>query len=532
MNPTEQIEESVPPPLRHYSKIAIRRRWWLIISTFVFWAGALILSLVVTPKYKSETTVLIDQPGASGQDVTSGVNDLQQRLQSLTEQTLSRPRLLQLIEEFHLYGNEPGQTVSDSSVQQMRADITVEVTRSTSSGEISAFKIGYSAPAPELAQKVTARLASLFIQDSLARQQRRAEQTTSFLEGQLEEARKDLEAQDGLLRDFRSRSLGELPEQRASNAQVLLELRGSLQSARESLNRAEKQKLYLGTLLGWSVVPPSNTTGAGDVSVTPSTPRDEQLDKMKSDLSDLRARYTERHPDVVHLKEEIANVERMKSRMATTAGNAKTRQPGGPPETLRTQGTVSQISELQSEFKANELEIANRKREISQLEGQIPQYQDRLNASPLREQQLAEFTRKDEQARAHYESLLAKKQQSEMAKDLSQKQQNQIFQQVDPPTSPQRPYFPNRLAFTAIGFFLGIVVGFVAIAIKETVDARICGEDDLSQWVNVPVIATIPPLTTKAEKKRQARRLGFEIAVALVLAMLVPVLTIMAYTKS
>src|SRR5215470_6048981 len=120
MNPTEQVEQSVPPPLRHYSKIAIRHRWWLILSTFVFWAGALVLSLIVTPKYKSETTVLIDQPGSSGQDVTSGVNDLQQRLQSLTEQTLSRPRLLQLIEEFHLYDNEPGQTVSDSSVQQMR----------------------------------------------------------------------------------------------------------------------------------------------------------------------------------------------------------------------------------------------------------------------------------------------------------------------------------------------------------------------------------------------------------------------------
>src|SRR5215472_13757129 len=215
----------------------------------------------------------------------------------------------------------------------------------------------------------------------------------------------------------------------------------------------------------------------------------------------------------------------MNSRRAASAVSAKTGQAGGAPETPRTQGTVTQVSQLQSEFKANELEIANRKKEISQLEGQISQYQARLDASPLREQQLAEFTRNDEQARARYESLLAKKQQSEMAKDLSQKQQNQIFQQVDPPTSPQRPYFPNRLKFAAIGLFLGIVVALVAIAVKETVDARICGEDDLSQWVKVPVIATIPPLTTKAEKKLQARRRGLEVAVALVLTLLVPALT-------
>jgi succinoglycan biosynthesis transport protein ExoP len=525
MNPIEQNEAGVPPLLRNYSKIAIRRRWWLILSAFAFWAGALVLSLIVPAKYKSETTVLVELPGASDQGVTSGVNGFQQRLQSLTEQTLSTPRLLQLIKEFHLYGDAQGQMVSDGAVQQMRADITVQVTRSTSSGEISAFKIGYSAPAPELAQKVTARLASLFIQDSLASQQGLAEQTTSFLEGQLEEARKDLEGQDTLLRDFRSRSLGELPEQRASNAQVLSELQGGLLSGKEALNRAERQKLYLGTLLGWSVVPPSNTTSTGDVSVTASTPADEQLDKMKSDLSNLRARYTERHPDVVHLKEEIALVEQMKSRTAASAGNAKTGQPAGAP-------SISQLSQLQSEFKANELEIANRKKEVSELEGQISQYQARLNASPLREQQLAGFTRNGDQARARYESLLAKKQQSEMAKDLSQRQQNEIFQQVDPPTSPQRPYFPNRLKFAASGFLLGIVFAFVSIAAKEAVDARICGEDDLSQWVKVPVIATIPPLTTKAEKKVRARWLGFEIAIASVLTMLVPVLTIMVYIKS
>lgn len=530
MNPTEQIEQSVPPVPQNYLKLAIRRRWWLILSPFVFWAVALMLSLMVPAKYRSETTVLIDQQGASGPYVPPGANGFQQQLQSLTEQTLSRPRLAQLIKEFHLYGSRPDQIVSDDAVQQMRTDITVQVTRSTGSGEISAFKIGYSAPAADLAQRVTARLASLFIEDSLARQEGLAEQTTSFLEGQLEEARKDLEKQDGLLRDFRSRNLGELPEQRASNAQVLLELQGSLQSAREGLNRAEKQKLYLGTLLGWSVAPASNTAEPGDVSAITSTPLDEQLDKKKSELANLRARYTDRHPDIVHLKEEIATLEQMKNRLAKS--NSKTGQDKGSGETLGSRGVVSQLSQLQSEFRANELEITNRKQEIGQLERQISQYQARLNVSPLREQQLGEFTRNDEQARTRYESLLAKKQQSEMARKLSETQQSQVFRQVDPPTSPQKPYFPNRLKFSAIGLLLGLLLGFVAAAIREAVDARICGEDDLSHWVQVPIIATIPPLTTSAEKKRDMRRRGLEIVAASFLTMLVPVLTIMAYMKS
>jgi polysaccharide chain length determinant protein (PEP-CTERM system associated) len=528
MNSTAQVEEGVPPELRNYVRTVIQRRWWLIISAVTFWGGALVLSLLVPAKYKSETTVLIEQEGSSGQDAAPGINDLQQRLQSLEEQTLSRPRLAQLINEFHLYGNVSSQLASDDAVRKMKSDITVQVTRSNGGGEISAFKIGYSAPAAELAQRVTARLASLFIQDSLASRQRLAEQTLSFLEAQLDEAHKDLDKQDGLLRDFRSRNLGELPEQKASNAQTLLELQGRLQAAREGLNRAERQKVYLSGVLGWSLGPASSATGAGDASAANAPPPDEYLAKMKSDLADLKARYTEHHPDVVRLEDEIAHREQATSARATNAGGVKTGQAGGTTEVFRSQGTVSQVSQLQSEFKANEQEIPIRRKEVTQLEAEVSQYEARLNVSPLREQQLAALTRNYEQARIRYESLLGKKQQSEMATDLSKTQQGQIFQQVDPPTSPQKPYSPNRFKFTALGLLLGLVVGGGAIAIKETVDARICGEDDLSRWVKIEVIATIPPLTTRAEKKRQALWRGVEIAVASVLVVVVPVFTIMA----
>src|SRR5262249_1243046 len=156
--------------------------------------------------------------------------------------------------------------------------------------DISAFKISYSAPTAEKAQKVTASLASLFIQDSVAGRQRLTQQTTSFLEDQLENARKDLEKQDNLLRDFRNKNVGELPEQNASNAQILAELQEHLRSAREALYQAEKQKLYLGSLLGWSVDPAANPAAESDTN-TPGE-GDEQIDKMKADLDKLRGTYT------------------------------------------------------------------------------------------------------------------------------------------------------------------------------------------------------------------------------------------------
>ncbi len=531
MNSTAQMEDGNPSGWQNYIKIGIRRRWWLIISAVIFWAAALAVSVILPPKFKSETLVLIEPGDVPAQYVTSNIDlDLQQRLQSLTEQTLSRPRLAQVIAEFHLYGNMPGQIAGENQVEAMRRDIAVEVTKANGKGEISAFNIAYSGSTPEQAQKVTTRLASLFIRDSLDRQQRASENTTSFLEGQLQDALKELQKEENALRDARSRNLGELPEQRTANVQILSGVQDRLRSSTESLHQAEKQRLYLGSLLGLSATAKAGSA-ARDEQAASSGPLDEQIEKMKGDLASLSARYMPRHPDIVHLKEQIASAERLKSELERDGQSGKGTNAAGNHDMSPSQHSISAIGELQSQYKANEMEISSRKQEIKDLEKQLAQYQARLNLAPGKEQEVTEATRNYEQARTHYESLLAKKQQSEMATDLSKTQTTAQFRTLDPPSLPQKPYWPNRLKFSGIGFMLGMLIGFLMIAIKETVDARIYGEDDLSRWVSVPVMATVPPLLTNAEKQTQTRRYSVEIAIASLVLVLIPALTIVAYLK-
>lgn len=528
MNNTEPVIEDNSPDWRHYVKMVVRRRWWLVLPAIFFWAVALVLSLLLPAKYRSETLVLIEEEAVPAQYVTPNVSvDLQARLQSLTEQTLSRPRLGQIINEFHLYGSVSDQLVSDDAVKQMRKDTLVELIKANGRGDIAAFKITYSASSAQQAQKVTSRLASLFIQDSINRQKRLSEETTAFLENQLDDARKNLEKQEGLLRDFRGKNLGELPEQMQSNVQILSGLQDRLQSATVSLHQAEQQRLYLGSLIGWSNKTTTNAAG-GDETATVSTPLDEQIDKMKTELASLSTRYTPLHPDVVHLKEQIATAEKMRSQMESNPGPVKGNGTGASAETGRGQRPIPALTQLQSQFKANELEIANRKQEIASIEKQIAMYQARLNFTPIREQQLEEVTRNHAQSRTYYESLLAKKLQSEMATDLSKQQGAGQFRTIDPPTLPQKPYWPNQLKFSAAGLFLGLLIGLLALALKETIDGRIYGEDDLSRWVTAAVIATVPPLPTSTEQKRKIQRRRVEIAVASALLLLVPLLTLMA----
>src|SRR6185312_7934824 len=174
--------------------IVRRRRWWLILPLFIGWALVMSAAWFITPRYRSETVIIVEQQKVPEQYVVPNVaNDLQQRLQSMTEQILSRTRLLGIISNFHLYSKDQKSIDEDSLVKRMRDDIKIDLVQAPGRPwELSAFKISYSAPTAALAQQVTNELSSLFIAENLRNRQQLSEDTTQFLENELEVARNTL----------------------------------------------------------------------------------------------------------------------------------------------------------------------------------------------------------------------------------------------------------------------------------------------------------------------------------------------------
>jgi uncharacterized protein involved in exopolysaccharide biosynthesis len=161
--------------------------------------------------------------------------------------------------------------------------------------------------------------------------------------------------------------------------------------------------------------------------------------------------------------------------------------------------------EVESQLKANKVEIENRERAIQNLQKGIGDYQARLNMTPVREQQMSELTRKYDQSRKNYEQLQAKLAQSGMATELEKQNQGAQFRVLDPPNLPQKPYSPNRLKLDLIGLVAGLMVGIAVLAGGEIVDDRIYSKEELATIVSAPILSEIPPLTTAAEEGRQVR---------------------------
>ena len=515
-----------------------RRRWWLILPTFVIWAGVWGFSWLVPAYYKSETLILVEQQKVPAQYVVPNVtSDLQDRLQSMTQQILSRTRLMRIIDQFQLYGDLKSHLTLDEMVDKMRKDIKIDLVQAPGPpgrmADLTAFKITYSSTDPRLAQQVTGQLTSLFIDENLKERAQQSESTTDFLGAQLEEARKSLGGQEQRVREFKSKYIGALPDQLGSNLNILGGLQTRLQQEMQAVNQSQQQASYLQTLLEQYR---SIRVGVNEGSTDPELPPalDGELMKLKTQLADIRSRYTERFPDYRRLKEQIAQLESMKQHMTEDLqAAAKSKKDSAPTETPKESTEahptsfaemkeMSPMLQLQGQLKQNQMELENRQKLVSQLEAQIQQYQTRLNETPVREQQLADLTRDYEQSLANYNSLLSKRNQSELATSLEKRQQGEQFRIIDPPGFPLKPYKPDRLLFALGGLLAGIFVGVTATAGIELIDGRVFHEADFKELVNAPVLTEIPPLPTALETVRQHRRLRFEwigaIAMLLVMA--------------
>src|SRR5947208_3762475 len=138
---------------KRYAKVIRRRRWYFLLPLFFGWLIVWGVSWKLPSIYRSGTLILVEQPSVPQQFVVPNVGgDLQQRLQSITQQILSRTRLLHIIETLNLYEKQRRRLTPDEVVVMMRKEIEIELVRDNRQ-ELTAFNIYYSSRNPQTAQE-------------------------------------------------------------------------------------------------------------------------------------------------------------------------------------------------------------------------------------------------------------------------------------------------------------------------------------------------------------------------------------------
>lgn len=485
--------------------IVRRRHVQFLLLLFTCWLIVWSSSWVLPVRYKSSTTILVQQSTMPKNYVVSNINDdLQERLQNIEQQILSRTRLLMIIDKLHLYQGSKRALTPDDKVQRMSRNIDVDLVRDPDNGDITAFKVSFSASDPRSAQQVTSELTNLFIDENKRVREQESENTTQFIQDQLAMARANLADQDAKVRAFQATHEGSLPTQQASNLAILSGLQSQLQNEQDALNTARQQRVYTQSLLDqYGSNPGAAKTATG--APTGVAALDDQLDTLRAKLADLSTRYTDRYPEVQEVKSEIAKTQRERDQMvASLKSNAanKDREPDSDSQTSADPTQSATVLQLRGQLKASELEISNREQTIAGLKSRINDYQGRLNGEPAVEQQLADLTRGYDQSKANFDDLLKKENDSQMATSMEHLQEGERFAVLDPPSLPGKPDFPNRLKMCEDGLGIGIVLGSLVVFGLEFFDDRMYGEKEIQNLLPVAVIAEVPEVVSPAEVQR------------------------------
>ncbi|MGA9070950.1 MAG: Wzz/FepE/Etk N-terminal domain-containing protein [Terracidiphilus sp.] len=464
--------------MHDYMEILKRRFWLILASSVICLTISLVVCHFIPPRYLSQTLVLIEEQKVPEDFVKPVVNeDLNARLASMKEQILSRSRIEPIITQFGLY---PKISNMDDKVELTQKAIGINpIPSGQSSRGMPGFFITFKASDARTAQLVCGQITSMFVSENLNAREQSAEGTTDFLKQQLEDAKRNLDDQDGRLADFQRKNLGRLPEQESGNANTLQALTTRLDAATQAVSRQQQDESFLEAM----VAEQSQTSSHVDTATgnTPTTLQ-AQLKMAREQEKDLEARYTPDHPDVVASKRRIANLEAEIARETTAPVKD---------ETTVSSSDSPQLKQLKLQLRAVKMSAAEAKQEQAAIEQQVKNYEAKIEASPLVEEEYKAITRDHETALQFYNTLLAKMNDSTMATALEHRQQGEQFRVMDAPNLPEEPSYPNRRIFGGGGLAAGLALGLLIAGLLEYRDTSIRNEADIWAFTKLPTLAVV-----------------------------------------
>lgn len=463
-----------------YVAVLRRRMWWLIVPTAASVFVGLLLVTFLPREYRTSAYVGVSAPGVSPTFVgQQNALDDDERVRAMTQQFVSPQLLSRVIEEEQLGPTPP----NDAALGRLRAAITVtlpEPVPGAPERRVSTFVVSYGDSEPKRAQRVTNRIVQVFLDASSKSRATRAEDTSAFISAQLQASQARLASLESSLRREKESHMGQLPEQTQANLQTLAGLRQQLESNATAL-RGEQDRLTVTERQLEAL-----KQGAGDVLLfarareRADTPEARVL-QLQRELSVARTTYTDRHPEIVRLQDELA-----KARAAVTENQQRPAD-----DRLAQLQNDPTYRQLLADREMARLRLRDLERSERDLRSQIGLYQSRVEAAPRVEQQLVAVQRDYDLERQQYGDLSAKLRAALIAESVERNGRGEQFSLLSSAPLPDRPVRPVPLQVMLLSIVGGLIVGAALGFTREYLDRSVYGVRDLRAAVDLPVLGEI-----------------------------------------
>ncbi len=288
-----------------YVEIVKRRKKWIILSVLIVFAIAATVSLVMPSIYKSTSTILIEEQEIPHDYIVSTVAGYaEQRLQAINQRVMSATKLIEIINKYNLYSDRRKRWTNEEIIEKMRKDIKFETVsaelddpRSGRSKVTIAFTISYWGENPGTVQQISNVLASLYLEENLKVRGQQAEGAAKFFQEEMRNVQAKMADMDSKLAGYKEKNINSLPDLAQTNLQELNRLDQNVEQLNDQLKMLKEKEISLKTQL------------AG-IPTDSELKEKTRLNDLRVSLNDLKSRFSDEYPDVIKMKQEIAELEK------------------------------------------------------------------------------------------------------------------------------------------------------------------------------------------------------------------------------
>jgi polysaccharide biosynthesis transport protein len=409
------------------------------VCAFVVGLGVTAFTLMILPNVFVSSTVVLVQPQtveAGNVPTTTRPDDVATRVSALTDQALRRARLEEIIHQLDLYPRAQAAGVPiDLMADRMHAHVGIEMNSNDDrdAPRPTSFKLTFEYPDRELVQQATAMMAQTYIDEDLQERSRQADAASQFLGEQVASAQAKVQEKADEIKAYKMRHRGALPEEMENSFRQLDLMQAQLNSLDQSLNSAKQ--------------------------ISPQT----RLQQLETQLTTLRAQYSDSYPDVRSLR---AQIEALKRAPSEAGAQNPASQDAGTNESLITQKQA--------------------------LEGQMERIREQIAETPTREQELAVMNREYDVVTKDYEQLLHKQLDAQVSARLERSPDSAHLKILEPAELPLLPARPNRFAILVFGLVFSAAAALGLPFALFFTDTSFKDPDELGSEYGLPVLVAIP----------------------------------------
>jgi uncharacterized protein involved in exopolysaccharide biosynthesis len=411
-----------------------------------------------------------------------------------------------LIQELDLYPELEGRVAKSTLLAKFKNNysITYDYTEvPTKYGRteevVTGFTFTFDHVDPRKAYYVANALATTFVELFRKFREGSSARSETFFEAERERLRREMAVIDQKVSNFKQKHVTELPELFQLNYRMLERITDKLFQIEEKLISLRSRKGAIEAEL--SVINP--TIGMVGLSGQRIVSTQERLAAMQLELEQLRARYSDLHPDVRRAKNEIEKLQVLVEE--EKAGKGKQSGQAGPKGygLAQAEGAYNPVfSQLTLQLEQIEADMATLRAEEAELEKEQKEYERRIGITPLVEKEWLILTRDRDAIQARFNNLAQAVQTMESASEMEKRELGGRLSIGRPPVIPSAPYKPNIPMIITAAAFLGLLSGAGLLLGWDYLNKTVRTQNDLLLFHDSTVLVELPMITAGAEISR------------------------------